>query len=54
MEIVDVTSSPGIVLSGQHITFSFKIIDDGLKDSNYIAIYDSDGSKINYGITLKD
>lgn len=52
MEIIDVISSPNTVESGQRITFSFKIVDGGLKDSNYANIYDSNGSKINFGLPI--
>lgn len=52
MEIIDVVSSPRIVDSGQRIVFTFKIVDDGLKDSNRIIIYDSSGSKINFGLPI--
>lgn len=52
MVIIDVTSSPHTVESGQRIIFSFKIIDDGLKDSNHINIYDDHGSKINFGLPI--
>lgn len=52
MEIIDIISSPHIVDSGQQITFSFKIVDDGLKDSNYVNVYDNSGSKINFGLPI--
>nr|DAY92836.1 MAG TPA: NigD-like N-terminal OB domain [Caudoviricetes sp.] len=52
MEIIDVVSSPHTVESGQRIIFSFKIVDDGLKDSNYVNIYDDHGSKINFGLPI--
>lgn len=52
MEIIDVISSPHIADSGQRIIFSFKIVDDGLKDSSYVNIYDDSGSKINFGLPL--
>ena len=52
MEIIDVASSPHTVESGQRIIFSFKIIDDGLKDSTYVNIYDDHGSKINFGLPI--
>lgn len=52
MEITDVISSPHIVDPGQRIIFSFKIVDDGLKDSNYVNIYDDSGSKINFGLPI--
>lgn len=52
MEIIDVVSSPHTVESGQQIIFSFKIVDDGLKDSNYVNIYDDSGSKINFGLPI--
>lgn len=52
MEIIDIKSSPNIVQPRQQITFMFKIVDDGLKDSNRIIIYDSSGSKINFGLPI--
>lgn len=52
MEIIDVVSSPHTVESGQPIVFSFKIVDDGLKDSNYVNIYDDHGSNINFGLPI--
>ncbi len=52
MEIIDIKSSPNIVQPRQRITFTFKIVDDGLKDSNRIIIYDSSGSKINFGLPI--